>query len=249
MINYDSITPHARVRVGESFIGTVERLDGVTGAETDDQGSMLVLSDDGHWRYRLPLALVTNVEEATFPILDVVVDVDLAPEDLPRYALGVGVPADEVTTIPREEATGDDIRVPLREEQLSASTQQSVLGHLRIHKGIESHEERFQVPVLQERAVIERIPPEQYDGKGPRSPDEVIIPILEERLVVQKQTVVKEYLRISKENVSKQMEVRGQVRRETVQISEERADGDDVSGDHLYREAPAGGGETHSQAQ
>lgn len=132
-------------------------------------------------------------------------------------------------------AEGDDIRVPLRVEELRANTQPTELGHVRVHKDIETHEERFFVPVQQEQAVIERIPADQYDGKGPRNANEMIIPLMEERLVVQKQMVVKEYLRIYKEQVNKQMEVRGQVRREVARVTEEPSNTSDGANDPLFR--------------
>ena len=47
-----------------------------------------------------------------------------------------------------------------------------------------------------------------------------IIPVLEERLVVQKETVVREYVRVRKQSRERQYQVRGQVRREVVQVDE-----------------------------
>lgn len=247
-MNYDAITPRARVRIGQSFIGTVEQMLGGADA-TDDSGRMIVLSDDGQYRYSIPLSLIADVQEVTFPVVDVVVDLRMAPEDLTAYvmpddlaprvndrlqtddSLQTGAGMDTSYQV----AEGNDVRVPLRSEELTANTQEGVLGHVRVHKSIESREEHFFVPVQQEQAVIERIPPDQYDGKGPRNENEVIIPLMEERLVVQKQLVVKEYLRIYKEQVNKQLEVRGNVRREVAHITEEPSGTSDGAADPLFR--------------
>lgn len=243
-MNYDAITPRARVRIGQSFIGTVEQMLGRADAP-DDSGRMIVLSDDSQYRYSIPLSLIADVQEVTFPVVDVVVDLRMAPEDLTAYMMREDTVAPMqanagMDTSPQI-AEGDDVRVPLRSEELTANTQSEVLGHVRVHKSIESREERFFVPVQQEQAVIERIPADQYDGKGPRNENEMIIPLMEERLVVQKQLVVKEYLRIYKEQVNKQLEVRGNVRREVAHITEEpsgatdEANGATATNDPLFR--------------
>lgn len=248
MIDYGAIAPHARVRIGQSYIGTVEGLEGVDDA-ADNRGMMIVLSDDGNFRYRIPLSLVANIEEDTFPVASMVIDLKLAPEELTTYVIDASEAPDVVGTAPALSATradamtdtkyttaeGDDVRVPLRAEELTANTEPTQLGHVRVHKGVESREERFFVPVQQEQAVIERIPPDQYDGRGPRNENEVIVPLMEERLVVQKQLVVKEYLRIYKEQVSKQLEVRGKVRHEVAHVTEEPTAEADAASGPLFR--------------
>ena len=116
------------------------------------------------------------------------------------------------------------LRMPVHEEQLVVRKKPVVLGKIRVHKGVETVEQEVGVQLFHEEAIIEHVAPDQYDGLAPSNPNEVLIPVLEERLVVQKQSVIKEYIRVRKELVQRHEEVRGTVRREVVQISEDRQD-------------------------
>jgi uncharacterized protein (TIGR02271 family) len=116
---------------------------------------------------------------------------------------------------------GSDIRVPAAEERLTASTQWRERGHAYIRKRVAYEEQRMVVPLTYEEVIVEHIAPERFDANAPRAADELIIPIVEERLVVRKETVVKEYLRVRKQSQVRQYQVRGQVRHEVVQLDEE----------------------------
>lgn len=128
--------------------------------------------------------------------------------------------------------------IPLAAEELVARKRPIPRGSVHLHKGIETVEQRFTVPVHHEEAVIEHIPADQYDGT-PAGPDEIIIPIIEEHLTVQKQTVVREYVRVRKTLATRQYEVRGSVRREVLDVTRTPADdaADDVS--PVTRQAPS----------
>ena len=242
MQTFAAILPGARVRTADGFIGTVERLDRrgdqhdierTNEPESQSQSEcMIVRSDDGGWHYRLPLSLVQNVTQAAF---NPIVEVALTPTELLQY-IEEPEARQEQAHIGAASTNGtngtkgsDEVRVPVAAEELIAHKREVRRGMVRLHKGVETSEQRFLVPVYQEEAIIEHIAPERYDPNTPQHPDEIVIPIVEERLVVQKQVVVKEYLRIRKERVTKRYEVRGKVRRETVKITEERAP--EVQGD------------------
>ncbi len=136
------------------------------------------------------------------------------------------------------------LRMPVHEEQLVVRKKPVVLGKIRVHKGVETVEQEVGVQLFHEEAIIEHVAPDQYDGLAPSNPNEVIIPVIEERLVVQKQSVIKEYIRVRKELVQRHEEVRGTVRREVVQISEDRQDGAGPDAPPLLRapEAPQADG-------
>ena len=93
-------------------------------------------------------------------------------------------------------------------------------GIVRLHKGIETTEQVLTVPVSYEEVVIDHIPAAQYDAAAPLGADETIIPIFEERLVVETRRVITEYLRVRKRVVTRQQEVRGPVRREVITVSD-----------------------------
>lgn len=244
MRNYASILPGARVRSDDGFIGTVERLDARATDAADKPDRMVVRSEDQQWRYSIPLMFVNRVMQGRFhPIVHVAVHTDelthyiLGPVD-PRASSEKAQPsgkgydiADQPTTVlnadslrPGQPMPHDDtvLRMPVHEEELIVRKKPVVLGKVRVHKGVEMVEQEVGVDVYHEEAIIEHIPPEEYDGLAPQNPNEVIIPIIEERLVVQKQSVIKEYIRVRKKLVAQHKDVRGMVRREVVQISEER---------------------------
>lgn len=233
MNRYADILPGSRVRAGRAFLGTVERLEHCGDAPNGEPDCMVVRSDDGRWRYRIPLMLVSGVARAAFAQI---VTLDLAPEDLTQYIVEetntMRQPSDDIEGASREPIEDQDtITVPLASEQLVARKTPVVRGHLKVHKRIKTEEQRLEVPVYHEEVVVEHIPADEYDPRMADNPNDVIIPLTEERLVVQKQTVVSEYLRIRKARIEKRYEVHGDVRREILEFDEEKSPdlGDDNS--------------------
>ncbi len=124
-----------------------------------------------------------------------------------------------------------ELRIPLAAERLNIGKQVVELGELRIHKRVEQVEEVQQVPLTHDELVVERVVMNQ-PLSAPLSPhiegDQLIIPIMKEVLVVQRQLVLVEEVRVSKRYVTEQHEVREPVRRERVEF--EDASGHEVQG-------------------
>ena len=114
----------------------------------------------------------------------------------------------------------EDITLPLAEERLTTSKQWSERGRVHIHKRVQFENQRLSVPLNYEEVIVEHIAPERFDADAPRGEDELIIPVVEERLVVRKETVIKEYLRVRKQSRVRNYQLRGQVRREVIQVDE-----------------------------
>lgn len=253
MPRYSAILPGARVRTADGFIGTVERLDrhdaGVPDpGDADQRDTMLVRSEDRHWRYAIPLMLVERVQQGPF---STIVHLTLEADRLPQYiveSLDGERPTDEgitrtgaTPTQGSDAASGDraddsadvqTIRVPLAEEELVARKRPVTLGHVHVHKAVVSREEQLRVPVTHEEVLVEHLPPEAHDGRPADNPNDLYIPVLEERLVVQRQTVVREWIRVSKRLETREYEVRGTVRREVLTVREDRdADAPDALAD------------------
>jgi uncharacterized protein (TIGR02271 family) len=130
------------------------------------------------------------------------------------------------------------LRIPVAVEELVAQKRPVVRSIVHVHKGVAAVEERFTVPLYHEEAIIERIPLDHYDRNAPANPNEAIIPIVEERLVVRKESVIKEYLRVRKTLVAEQQEVYDTVRHEFVQVTERQADAGGASGGPPLRDTP-----------
>lgn len=228
MSSYAAILPGARVRTADGFIGTVERLENSGNVPGRLPDVMVVRSDDSHWRYAIPLMLVSVVSQEMF---HTVVRIKLPSDALVHYITDdlyqnqtptelVPNRADGNTTPTSDEAPV--LTIPLVHEELVAQKRPAILGAVRVHKGVRTTEQHMSLPVFYEEAVIEHIAADQFDENAPKNPNEVIIPVLEERLVVQKQTVVREYIRIRKDLMAQQANVRDTVREEFVEFSEQR---------------------------
>jgi uncharacterized protein (TIGR02271 family) len=118
---------------------------------------------------------------------------------------------------------GDGLRIPILEERLVPGKRPVDLGELRIHKYVEEVEEVISQPVTRDDLVIERVPINR-PLEAPVEPREegewLVVPIMEEVLVVQKRLMLAEEVRIRKRQVSEAQEVRGTVRRERVELED-----------------------------
>ncbi len=203
-----AILPGTRVRTRAGIIGAVERVEPL-GADQDTPGALLVRAEDGTRHYRFPVHLVEGVaQETDHAVSYTVAHLALDPADLGRYAV-------------REAVTqGETLRIPLVAEDLVAETRPVQRGTLRLHRSVETVEQRLTVPVTHEEVIVERIPAAQYDASAPANPDETIIPVVEERLVVETRAVIVEYIRVTIRRVTEDQEVRAPLRREVVTIQE-----------------------------
>lgn len=213
-----AIPPGAHVRAGGVLIGIVERVE-APDTEYEADGVLLVRADDGARFYRLPRALVTAVgEESGRSGVSTVVQLAVDRAALDQYAIGAETDAET-------RAAGETLRVPLAAEELTAETQPVRLGTVHVHKGVETTEQRLTAPVTREEVIVEHIPADQYEASAPPDPDETVIPVLEERLVVETRTVVTEYVRVRKRRITEDQEVYAPLRREIVTVEERRAEG------------------------
>jgi uncharacterized protein (TIGR02271 family) len=233
--SFAGVLPGARVRGEDGFIGTVERLEHHWAASDERPDRMIVRSDDRRWRYSIPLMFVSSVAQGK---LHAVVVVGLAADDLIHYVVEEVPPerppmhVAQAESRPHEEPASEPegepemLRVPLAEEELVAHKRPVPLGLAHVHKGVVTSEAQVQVQVYHEEAVIERIPADQLDPRTATNPNEVIIPVLEERLVVRREQVVIEYVRVRKELIAEPQDVMGQVRHEYVTITEDGREGE-----------------------
>ncbi len=116
-----------------------------------------------------------------------------------------------------------EIRIPLAAERLNITKQVVDLGELRIHKRVEQIEDVQRVPVTHDELVVERVAMNQpLDAPlQPRTENDVlIIPVMKEVLVVQRQLVLVEEVRVSKRYVTEEHEVRQPVLREVVELED-----------------------------
>jgi uncharacterized protein (TIGR02271 family) len=115
------------------------------------------------------------------------------------------------------------IRVPVYEERLSATVHPVDLGEVRIHKTVEGHPDIVTESVERDELEIERVPLDRLidEPAQPRQEGEwLIVPVMEEVLVVTKQLVLTEEVRIRTKRVTEEQEVYEILRRERVTIED-----------------------------
>jgi uncharacterized protein (TIGR02271 family) len=123
----------------------------------------------------------------------------------------------------------DQIVIPVVAEELTVETHRVARGKVRIHKRVETREEVVDTPVVSEQVVVERIPVNKVIHDIPPEPREeggvLIIPLIEEVLVVEKQLVVREEVRVSRKRITTSTPQKVVLRREVVEIDREELDG------------------------
>ena len=87
-------------------------------------------------------------------------------------------------------------------EEILIGTEQVTRGVVRVHKHVVTEEKTVDAAVSAEEVVVERLPINQLvEGDAPQVREEdgiVIIPVLEEVLVVEKRLLLREEVRLSK---------------------------------------------------
>jgi uncharacterized protein (TIGR02271 family) len=116
------------------------------------------------------------------------------------------------------QTSGRDEIIELAEEQLRVSKREVERGRVVIRTRVEEREEIAEAALRQEDVTVERVPIGRPVEVTPQVREEdgvLIVPILEERLVVMTELVLKEEIRITKKS-------RTEMVREPVQLQSER---------------------------
>ena len=114
----------------------------------------------------------------------------------------------------------DDIRVPVVEEELTATTRGVERGAVRVQTNVSEREETLNVPVTEERVHVERRTVDRPANASDISAEsgEIDVPVYGEEVDMQKRARVVEEVEISKDAVQEERQVSGTVRREDVEV-------------------------------
>jgi uncharacterized protein (TIGR02271 family) len=132
-----------------------------------------------------------------------------------------------------EVAAEDALRIPVMEEELTATVRQQEAGAVRIEKDVVTEEQTLEVPVTEERVRVERrVVDRAATGADAGAFEETVIevPLRSETVDVQKQARVAEEVVVSKEAVERTEQVSGTVRREEVYVDEDATLIDETEG-------------------
>jgi uncharacterized protein (TIGR02271 family) len=153
---------------------------------------------------------------------------DVAPmtaTDTQTTISDVGVGVGGRAEVAGYEATAEDeIRIPVMEEELTATVREQEAGAVRIEKDVITEERTLEVPVTEERVHVERriVDRPVAAGDATAFQETVIdVPLTTETVEVQKQARVAEEVVLSKEAIQRTEQVTDTVRREEVFVDED----------------------------
>jgi uncharacterized protein (TIGR02271 family) len=127
------------------------------------------------------------------------------------------------------DALGGDEIIELAEEQLRVSKREVERGRVVVRTRVEEREELAEAALRQEDVTVERVPIGRMIEAAPPMREEdgvLIVPVLEERLVVMTELVLKEEIRITKKS-------RTEIVREPVRLRSERVEIERLQGRDL----------------
>ena len=117
--------------------------------------------------------------------------------------------------------TGDDVRVPVFEEELLVRKRDEEIGRVRIHKEILTEQQTVSAPVTHEEVYVRRVPVQgRYTGVATDAFTEadVVITVMGEELIVGKHAMVTEEVRVHKNMTAEQQDITDTVRHERVYV-------------------------------
>src|SRR5918994_116869 len=124
-------------------------------------------------------------------------------------------------------ATDEEIRIPVMEEELTATVREREAGAVRIEKDVVTEEQTLEVPVTEERVRVERrVVDRPVTAADAEAFEETVIevPLRSETVDIQKQARVAEEVVVSKEATQRTERVADTVRREEVVVDEDTVD-------------------------
>ena len=156
-----------------------------------------------------------------------------ASEAAPTEIIG----AEPAPPLPGEEE--EDLRVRRSEEELRVETREREAGEMRVRKRVRTERERLTVPKKRVEVSVERVPVEGEEAAAAPEigEEEIVVPMVEEEIVVEKRPVVKEEIRIRKQVVEDTEVVEEDVRKEEVEVVDETGSdaGPDEDAEHHER--------------
>jgi uncharacterized protein (TIGR02271 family) len=123
-----------------------------------------------------------------------------------------------------------EVRIQRSEEELRVGTRKREAKAVKVRKRIVTERQRMSVPKVREEVTVERVPVEGRDaaelGAAKIGEDEIVVPMTEEEVVVEKRPVVKEEIRIRKDVVHEKEVVEADLRKEEIEIDDQTAQRD-----------------------
>jgi uncharacterized protein (TIGR02271 family) len=117
----------------------------------------------------------------------------------------------------------EPIVVPVIAEKLFVGKRQVERLGVRLTKTVSEHTETVEVPLIEERTEVERVPVNRAVDAAPQvryEGDTMIVPVVEEVLVTEKRLVLREELHIRKRKVEVRIPHHVMLRREHIEVEQ-----------------------------
>jgi uncharacterized protein (TIGR02271 family) len=149
------------------------------------------------------------------------VDIDHAVQSTAGYAAGTGTTASASTGTTMTEE--DRLRVPVHEEELTATKRPVDRGSVKVSKDVVTEEQMLDVPVTEERVQVERraVDREVTPDDTAFQEGTISVPVKGEEVDLQKRTRVTEEVDIGKQATQQTEQVSGTVRKERVRVEDQ----------------------------
>ncbi len=203
-----AVEPGAAVEARDGRLGTVDEV--IVRPETGDVAYLVIRRGWTGAPLTIPAALIEAIPSAR--------EVRLRVTREEARTRTTSVPPESFAR-----ASGGHLHIPLVEERLVPTTRSVDQGELRIHRHIEPVEAVVREPVTRDELIVERVAvnrPLEAPVEARSEDDWLVIPVVEEVLVVQKRLLLKEEVRIRKRQVTEAQEVRATVRRQRAEIED-----------------------------
>jgi len=150
---------------------------------------------------------------------------DTQPLDVETdYAVGstAGIGMTTGTTASAATTDQDTLRVPVHEEEMTATTRPVDRGSVNVTKDVITEDQKLNVPVTEERVQVERraVDREVTPDDTAFQEGTISVPVQGEEVDLQKRTRVTEEVDIGKQAVQQTKQVGGTVRKEQVRVED-----------------------------
>lgn len=126
--------------------------------------------------------------------------------------------------LPADLDTDQEIRLPLRDEEITIQKVNRETGRVRIHKSIRTEERHITVPVRREEVVVEHLAASPIRGAETLDEDfeegTIDVTVHEEEVHVSKRPVIREELRVRKVSHEEQRDAAATLRHEEVHVED-----------------------------
>ncbi len=145
------------------------------------------------------------------------------PGDLSTSARAAQDTTGDLSRSARRDATGEEVRVPVAEEELDVTKRDREAGEVRLRKDVVTETKHVDVPVTREEVHVDRVPTSNRDATGEGKlfqKDTVSVPVHEEEIEITKRPVVKEEVRLRKDRIVEQRAADEDIKKERVDVDE-----------------------------